>query len=395
MAKKPVSSTMLKLAVLSVALQDIGGGAAAPALAYILKAFPYITSTTIMLIITIPNVITIAVSPIYGKLTEYIRKRTLMVFSFACFIIGGTLPAFLNNLYLILVMRAILGVGMGIVLPMAVGLIADFFDGHERDTMNGLNMTVAAVGGIIYQTMGGFLANINWHYCFFAYLFALIPMVFAFVVLPEPEKKKAQAGGKVKLPIKTYSVCLGYLVYTIFLMGLVTNLSVLIVGENLGDAGRAGIALSLFTLGSLLAGFVFGRIVNGLKGLTMSLGYLLTAAGMFVCFFAVNLWIVFAGTFIAGWGMGITIPAYYSRISAVTPPPAVALGLSFVVAAQGLGNLLQPYTFDIILKALGQSIGRPAYAISAVALLGLTGFLASASLRTKPQFLRQKVRLIK
>lgn len=367
---------LLKLAVLSIGLQDMGGGAASPALADIIKAFPSVDPTTIMLIQTLPAAAMVVISPIYGKLINYFRKRALLFFSFACFLIGGTVPAFLGNLYAVLAMRALLGVGIGILLPMSVGLIADFYDGQERDTLMGMQMTVSAIGGMFFQLAGGFLAAIDWHYCFYTYLFVLVVWAFNYFYLPEPGTRRLPIGEKSHLPEKVYGICFGYIIYTILLLVYVTNIAVFIVGEQLGNAGNAGIALTLFTLGSMAAGLVFGKLLAAIKGYIMSFAYFVTGLGFIMCFVGDGLSMIYAGSLLTGLGMGFTIPAYYCRVSVNATPSTVAFGLSLIICAQGLGQFIQPYVLKIVLKIISQPIGRPTFIVSAVGLLALAVIFA-------------------
>lgn len=371
--RKAVSPLMLKVAILCVAIQDIGAGAAAPALARIINAFPTINPSTVMMITTIPCLVTIFVSPLYGKLSEYFRKRTLITFAMICFLIGGITPAFLNNMTLILLMRAVLGIGVGIFIPVGVNLITDFFeDQHERDTMIGLNMTFANIGGMFFQLAGGYLASIDWHYCFYAYIFSILMFAVIFFFLPEPEKKhKAEIKDKnqAKLPGRIIPIILVYFIFNILWFAMITNTSIMIENSHYGDPSKTGIALTLYTFGSLVIGMLFGSIIKALKAYTLPFGYFVSAVGYFICFFSMNLAMVYAGTFIAGLGIGITISATYSKVSIAVPQAAVAMCLSLTVSAMALGQFVQPFVYDIVFKLLGMTHGRAAFVISASCML--------------------------
>jgi MFS family permease len=102
--------TLLEIAI----LQAIGGGAASPVLADIMKAMPAVAPATIMLVATIPTLGQVIMSFFFGKLAACIYKRTLFFFASAAFLIAGVGPFFLSNIIPILACRFIPGLAIGI-----------------------------------------------------------------------------------------------------------------------------------------------------------------------------------------------------------------------------------------------------------------------------------------
>lgn len=205
--------TLLKLAIICIAMQDSGFGATTPALASIMQAFPNIAPSIVMMVATIPPMVLAVIPPIYAKLCESIRKRTLLYIAATFFIIGGVGPAFFNsNIYLILAFRFVLGIGNGIVLPMSADLVVDFFEGQERNTMQGYVSAVTGISGVVFSLLGGYLAAIRWQYCFFSYLIAILFFIIPFLFLPEPDRNGKLAAqnnrGENKLPLGVYIVAL-------------------------------------------------------------------------------------------------------------------------------------------------------------------------------------------
>ncbi|MBN1569747.1 MAG: MFS transporter [Acidobacteria bacterium] len=114
------NKTLLKIAILEVGVQDIGGGAASPVLADIMKAMPTVAPTTIMLITTIPTLGQVFMSFLFGRLVAHFRKRTLFFLASAVFLVAGTAPFFLNSIVPILITRFVLGLSIGMFVPMGV-----------------------------------------------------------------------------------------------------------------------------------------------------------------------------------------------------------------------------------------------------------------------------------
>jgi MFS family permease len=350
-----VNKTLLKIAILAVGVQDIGGGAASPVLADIMKAMPAVAPTTIMLITTIPTLGQLLMSFFFGKLTEVFRKRSLFFLASAVFLIAGVGPFFLNSIVPILVCRFILGLSIGVFVPMGVALITDFFDDpQEINQMNGLNLTVACFGGMAFQMIGGFLAKINWHYCFLAYFSSIVVFLIVFLWMPEPQKKETSASSsKEKLPGVVYGIAILYGVANMILMAIVTNNAVSIVMNGYGDAGTAGISLTGYTAGGLIGGLLFGFLARLFKRRTLPLGYLIAASGFGFAFVATNAAMIIIGTFIVGLSMGMIIPGSYEKIQKAAPPALIGAGIGLACSFQGLGQFFQAIIYDPILKIIG------------------------------------------
>ena len=377
--QRSIGNKMLMFIVVIIAFQDVAAGVAGSIMADIIKAFPDYDPTIVMLVATFPGLMQIIPALFYGKLSRRFNKRTLLFTGLALFIVGGTLPAFIDSLPLIIAMRGLLGLGVGITMPLSIDIITDFFEGRKRDFLIGFGTsTVACIGAIFFQLVGGMLADsYGWQYGFLTYLFPLWILAVTFLYLPEPEKKvhPTTAGSeglkKVKLPKAVYWLCLGQVLYSGLIFGYVTNISVVIQGDQLGSATEAGMAISVFTFGTLLAGLVFGRIKHLLPTLYLPVAFGMTGLGMAICYFSPNLTMIFIGSIIGGAGMGIGLPGVFTRVSDLTPKVILSAGVGLVVAGQGIGGIMGPFVFQVIQNIFNQDIGRFPLAISASGLVGL------------------------
>lgn len=376
MAVKTISRNFLKFLVVILAFQDVAAGVAGSIMADIIKAFPQYDPTIVMLVATFPGLIQIIPALFYGKLTKMFKKRTLLFVGLGLFIIGGVMPTFIDDLWLIIVMRGILGLGVGITMPLSVDVITDFFEGRERDFLIGFGTsTIACIGAIFFQLVGGILADAyGWQYGFLTYLFPIWILAITILYLPEPEKKQvtefsdSKSNQKIKWPKAIYWVCLGQVIYSGLIFGYVTNISVVIQQDQLGNATEAGLAISVFTLGTLIAGFLFGKIKHKLPNYYLPIAVLVTGIGMAVCFFSPSLIMIFVGSIIGGFAMGIGLPGVFTKVSELTPVGA-ASGVGLVVVGQGLGGILGPFGFQLVQTLFNQEIGRFPLAVSAVGLI--------------------------
>ncbi|WP_342430702.1 MFS transporter [Neobacillus sp. FSL H8-0543] len=374
--QRSIGKKMLMFCVVIIAFQDVAAGVAGSIMADIIKAYPEYNPTIVMMVATFPGLVQIVPALFYGKLSKKFNKRTLLFTGLTLFIVGGTLPTFIDSLPLIILMRGILGLGVGITMPLSIDIITDFFEGRERDFLIGFGTsTIACIGAIFFQLGGGMLADAyGWHYGFLTYLFPLWILAVTFLYLPEPEKKVHQQatnteGKKLKLPKAVYWTCLGQVLYSSLIFGYVTNISVVIQGDNLGNATEAGMAISVFTFGTLLVGFLFGKIKHRLPRMYLPVGIGFTGLGMVICYFSPSLTMILVGSLIGGAGMGIGIPGVFTRVTELAPAAIASAGVGLVVAAQGVGGIAGPFGFQVIQNIFNQDIGRFPLAISAVGLI--------------------------
>lgn len=383
---RQISNTMLKFCVVIIAFQDVAAGVAGAIMADIINAFPQFNPTIVMLVATFPGFLSIFTALFYGKLCKFIKKKTLLMIGLILFIAGGVLPTFMDSLPLIIMMRGILGLGVGLTLPLSMDLVMDFFEGKERDFLMGLgNATISCIGAIFFQLVGGILADAyGWHYGFLTYLFPIWILIVAAIWLPEPAKKvQAASNASVKLPASIYWICLAQVVFSALIYGYVTNISVVIENDQLGSATEAGLAISVFTFGTMISGFLFGKIKRALPMFNMPVAILVTGVGMLICYFGASLSTIFVGSIIGGFGMGLGLTGVFAKISETAPAGAVSAGMGLVVVGQGLGGILGPFAYQLIQNIFNQEIGRFPLAISSVGLLLLCVIWALIVMRTK------------
>ena len=204
-------------AVMAIFFIVMGIGTITPAIANIAAAYPDIAFTTIILANTLPSLFIIPSSLIAGAVAgSKIKYKTLALTGLALFIIGGMAPAFFNESFnTVLIFRAIFGIGLGIISPLANALIMGFYEGQKRATMLGAGSFVMNLGGIVLQFLGGAFAGISWELCFIAHFPAIISFFIVLLYLKEPQVVKSKAlGGKAvskeKMPVSVWVICLQF-----------------------------------------------------------------------------------------------------------------------------------------------------------------------------------------
>lgn len=109
-----------------------------------------------------------AAVPLWGKISDiWGRKRILLLANFV-FLVGSLICALAINLPMILVGRAIQGVGGGGIIVLVNISVSDLFSVRERPMYYGLFGSTWAIAGALGPIIGGaFTTNVTWRWCFY------------------------------------------------------------------------------------------------------------------------------------------------------------------------------------------------------------------------------------
>lgn len=366
--------TVLKMAILCVAMQDCGVGATTPAIGSIAAAFPTVAPGLIQMIATIPALFLALTPPVYAKCLEFMKKKTLLYIAAILFLIGGAAPGFVHpNIWVILFFRALIGIATGICIPMSTDLVVDFFEGGEQHSMMGYVSATVGISGIMFQLLGGYLAGIRWNYAFYAYFVSIIFFVFAFAFLPEPDRQAkiaAQEGAgneTVKVPGSVYLITLLFGIFFLLWYALLANGAIVLLGEKMATPAQIGLAFALVTVGSFLTSVLFKWLFKAFEYLLLPLAFVVSAAGFYTCFISQTFLMFTIGATLLGFGLGIVVPATMTKLSGLVPYSAAAKAIAIGYFGMGVGGFIQPLVFNLFSEP-----GRTPFLIGAVGMLVFT-----------------------
>lgn len=356
--KKQVN-TLGFLAVMSMYLISMGVTVTTPAMAIFAAQFP---ENNYALISTLPTLFVVPASLICGAIVgKKIKYRTCAILGSAIFLFGGVLPAFVESFNMVLVGRAILGIGLGILSPLGNALILGLYDGQKQAKYLGYGTLLMNAGGIVYQMLGGQLAGMGWQAVFYGHLFGAIGLIMAFFI-PEPEVSPVGANTqqtsskKEKMTAAVFIIAGLFCVFNILNYPVMMNLSLLFETKNAGDAAAAATALSMYTIAGCIAGFLYGTIFKILKRFTISAGYLLCAVGALLVYVGPNFIIMTLGLCCIGFGFSLLMPAGLGLVGIHTPPSTVAIGTSVVMALMNMGGFISTYYLQAVEAIMGNVI---------------------------------------
>lgn len=78
---------------------------------------------------------TAVTTPIYGKLADQLGRKPIFIFGLVTFLIGSIACGFSPNIIVLIVSRAIQGIGAGAIMPIIFTIIADVFSFERRSNI--------------------------------------------------------------------------------------------------------------------------------------------------------------------------------------------------------------------------------------------------------------------
>lgn len=200
-----MNNLLVKISILSISLLTVMASAAiSPALAKIRQAFPSADITLIKLVLTLPSLLIIPFSLLGGWLASRMKKKAILLIGLVIYFIGGVGGGLARSIEQLLIIRGLFGVGVGLIIPLSISLIADFYEKEERAKMMGLSGSVSHFGGVVFLLLSGWLACMSWRYAFGVYGLSALIMFTVFFWLPEPQIRKTAGPVSVRLPWQVY-----------------------------------------------------------------------------------------------------------------------------------------------------------------------------------------------
>lgn len=112
--------------------------------------------------------LTAVTTPIYGKFADRIGRKPVFLTGLIIFTIGSFLCGVSNNMTILIIFRALQGIGAGAIMPITFTMIADLFDYQERSKMLAMNNTAWGISALLGPLLGGYIVDkLSWHWVFF------------------------------------------------------------------------------------------------------------------------------------------------------------------------------------------------------------------------------------
>jgi len=342
----------LQIALLMIATLGIMSGitivSSLPLISHTFSSIPHIEFLS-KLMLTIPSIVIALFSPFAGHIVDKFGRLKPMYVGILLFVVGGSSGFYLHDFYVILVGRAILGVGVSLIMTSSTALIGDYFSEEKRHAfMSKQGMTIA-LGGIVFITTGGLLAQLHWSYPFAIYLVPLLFVPFLFRTLYEPQKHTHTEEVNTKtnlLPVYLTA----FFVMVLFYM-LPTQFPYLIVNTLGGEAQTIGFVIATAMIFNALTSMKYAKIKARFSFIQIyAATFILFALGLFIISQATSIAGVFFATAPMGMGFGLLFVNTNAWFLSRVPAHKRGRASGVLTSSFFLGQFASPILFEPIVS---------------------------------------------
>lgn len=382
---------MLIVSLLALNIVEQAASVISAAIPQMAKAFPDHSQVQIEMLTTIVSMFVTIFVLVSGLIVNKLGQKNTATLGIAIAAVSSIIPAFSNSFNMIMVSRAILGVGIGLANPLAVSLIGEFFEGDFLAHLMGWRAAASGIGTSLMTLLAGQLLKISWHAAYLVYLLFVPTLLFFIFFVPDPEKAgiKKQAGengqaaqaaaeevaekharGKVIF----YAAVL--FAYFSGVMVAMVKLATMYVENGVGTPSQASTVFACLNFAQLLGGLVFGVLYKVLKSKILPLGILLSGLTLVAMAMTTSNGVMIALGIASGFFGGVSIPYIFTRVSQLSVTRTAPMNNALVLVGSNIGSFLAPYTASLLGKTAAMSIRNAGLAMIVISIIVLVALLA-------------------
>ncbi|KIO77506.1 hypothetical protein TH53_09410 [Pedobacter lusitanus] len=305
-------------------------------------------------LITLPALGVVLFAPLMGKLSDHKGPFSLMVWSLIPYAIFGVTGAVLNNPYIVIADRILLGAATAAIQTAGTGLIADFFEGEARMKMIAWQGMAIEIGGVVFLSLGGLMGESGWRFPFLIYLTALICLPLLLISVPRLSRTPVHLPGhrSDEVPKDLLKIIISTAIAMILFFIVFSGLPQYLPGSFHFSTSQTGYFMAFISLIAAIAASLMPRVVKKLSAnYTVPLGFISFLSGqlLFACS-AGTAGLLIAAVF-TGIGFGFTIPLLNHVTIEISNPQNRGRNLSYysmaVFGGQFLSSFIGGLPFDL------------------------------------------------
>lgn len=357
------------------AITVLAGAAVAPAMGEISQHFPGVNPVLIQMIITLPSIMVIPCTMLSDRVCRRFGKKPVLVAGLLLYFAGGCAGGLADSIWLLLLSRAVLGLGMGTITPVCHSLPADFFQGDEKVSVIGRMSAFITIGAAVCSVGAGWLAVISWRASFGIYAVSLLVLLLVLFFLPNPKRAAVHGAqpspGTVALPGRVYLLGATMLVYMAAFYAFPLGLAMHMERTGIGDSRTAGYLFAFISVIAFIIGMHFPRFMAMLGRGLLPVLLLSMGGGYLSVAFAETPLQVWMGCSLVGVGLGGLTPIHYVRVNRAVPKESTVKAVSVVVAGTFAGQFASPFLLLLVDTVPLFDLGLYGSLGSAIVFLGL------------------------
>ena len=347
---KKVTATILSMSLLTV----MAGAAIAPALGIIKAHFNQDNGLLVQLIVSMPALLIIVTNFFFLAISRRLRTRAIATTGLLLYVIAGAGCFFVDDIYVLLVMRALLGISVGLIMPLSTGLLAYYFPPEEQARLMGLSAAMNQMGGVVATLLAGLLATIEWNYAFLVYLIGLIAVVMVWLWLPDEQLGSANKRGIPFQPrqlLKFHPSVVGMLLLMMIFFIFPTNFAIIARQQTTLSTEAITMIMVGLDVVAFFVGLVFGSLMHAFRQPIKYFAPLFFLLG-YAAYLIPSVTTILLGSAFIGIANGVGVPYLNTIASIKGGRNSATTVMPLLSAALYLGQFLSPLIVMPLSKVL-------------------------------------------
>jgi MFS family permease len=353
----------------------------APILPLLQAHFSYVGNAALLsrATITIGCIGIVVGAPLTAFAAARLGRKPLLVGSALVFTIAGCCGFVVDNLYVIVASRFLVGATSALVTTLTATIVAESYDEAGRNRWMGIMVGVGTLFAMALLPLAGVLGDMDWRECFLLHLIGAPVMILAWLGYQSPDTirtaARTNAGGRasIRLDLIALGLCAGiainaqsvYAPFKLYAMGV-------------RSAALIGVSLMPLTLFAAFTSPFYGKLrTRASAALAFGLGFGGLALGLAIFIYAPTWTVALCGYALFGAALGITLSNLYAVASEALDPDHRGAFLGQALAAYYAAPLLAQMVLEPLIG------GRPV-----LALIWLTSFCCLISIASFAAVLR-------
>lgn len=346
----------LTVSILSLSLLTVMAGAAvAPALHTISAYFSDASQAMTQMVISMPSLFIVIMSFIFPKLCARFKSKPLLIAGLLLYVVGGCIAGVFDQIWLVLICRALVGIGVGMIMPLSTGLISFYYPANQQDRLMGYSSAMNQMGGVIATLLAGLLASVSWRLSFLVYLMGLLSIVLCLLFVPN-EKIGIGAASHEKGVFRKYSsyiIAMFLLMFTFFVYP--AEFAIETAAEGVIPQQLIAVIMAGMDFIAFLGGLSFAHIKKLAGHSTRMISPVMFAAG-YLLLWKIGDWTgTLIGSALIGFANGLGVPFIISAASRKAGKSAAVTVMPKLSMALYLAQFSTPIILSFITGIFGSS----------------------------------------
>jgi MFS family permease len=356
----------LGLMFLTVFIDLVGFGIILPLLPLYVKQFGANGFTAGLLLMSY-SLMQFFCAPMWGRLSDKIGRRPVLLISLAASAVGYTIWGFSTSLAMLFMSRIVAGLGNA-NLAVAQAYIADVTP--EENRAQGMGMIGAAfgLGFVLGPAIAGLVINFGVQPNMLGYIaagFSVIDLIFTAICLPEPDNRKGKAHDVFSLGAqfffntiadRKFSLSLFIIFISTFAFANMETTLVLLTSQyyNFTMAQNSYLFAGLGLVMVVIQGGLIRQLSKKYPDAQLvSVGTALIAVGLVLTPITHNFVVLCVALIILATGSGINNPSNSSLLSKLAPSDETGGVMGIGQSMSTLGRILGPVVGGFLFDTMG------------------------------------------